>query len=176
VAWSLFDWANSPMPTVVITFVFAAYFARGIVGNEVEGTALWSWGLAASSLLVAVSAPVLGAIADAGGRRKPWIFGFSALMAIAAAFTLGVMLRNNELTPLVAAGVPLQRLIVPLAACSVLPGVCARGVPARPPTARVASSDNPSRTVLRAGLMLSPRTQATAVLLWTRHRRGYAAN
>jgi MFS transporter, UMF1 family len=84
-AWSLFDWANSPMPTVVITFVFAAYFARGIVGNQVEGTALWSWGLAASSLLVAISAPVLGAIADAGGRRKPWIFGFSALMAIAAA-------------------------------------------------------------------------------------------
>lgn len=42
------------------------------------------------------------------------------LMAIAAAFTLGVMLRNNELTPLAAAGVPLQRLVVPLAACSVL--------------------------------------------------------
>lgn len=42
------------------------------------------------------------------------------LMAIAAAFTLGIMLRNNELTPLVAAGVPLQRLVVPLAACSVI--------------------------------------------------------
>ncbi len=42
------------------------------------------------------------------------------LMAIAAAFTLGVMLRNNELTALVAAGMPLQRLAVPLVACSVL--------------------------------------------------------
>lgn len=42
------------------------------------------------------------------------------LMAIAAAFTLGMMLRNNELTALVAAGMPLQRLVVPLVACSVL--------------------------------------------------------
>lgn len=42
------------------------------------------------------------------------------LMAIAAAFTLGMMLRNNELTALVAAGMPLQRLAVPLMACSVL--------------------------------------------------------
>jgi UMF1 family MFS transporter len=84
-AWCLFDWANSPMPTVVITFVFAAYFARGIVGNQVEGTALWSWGLAVSALLIALSAPILGAIADAGGRRKPWIFWLSALTVIAAA-------------------------------------------------------------------------------------------
>ena len=84
-AWCLFDWANSPMPTVVITFVFAAYFARGIVGNEVEGTALWSWALAASAIMIAVCAPVLGAIADAGGPRKPWILGFSTLTVIAAA-------------------------------------------------------------------------------------------
>jgi len=42
------------------------------------------------------------------------------LMAIAAAFTLGTMLRNNELTALVGAGMPLQRLTVPLMACSVL--------------------------------------------------------
>ena len=84
-AWVLFDWANSPVPTVVITFVFASYFARGIVGGEVEGTAMWSWGLAASAILVAVLAPAVGAIADAGGRRKPWIFGFSALTVVATA-------------------------------------------------------------------------------------------
>lgn len=42
------------------------------------------------------------------------------LMAIAAAFTLAMMLRNNELVALAAAGMPLQRLVVPLAACSVL--------------------------------------------------------
>ena len=84
-AWCLFDWANSPVPTVVITFVFASYFARGIVGDEVAGTALWSWGLAASGILVALLAPIVGAIADAGGRRKPWIFACSALTVVTTA-------------------------------------------------------------------------------------------
>ena len=41
-------------------------------------------------------------------------------MAFAAAFTLGLMLRNNELTALIAAGMPLQRLAVPLVFCSIL--------------------------------------------------------
>jgi len=42
------------------------------------------------------------------------------LMAIAAAFTLAMMLRHNELTTIVAAGVPLQRLLLPIVVCSVL--------------------------------------------------------
>ncbi len=42
------------------------------------------------------------------------------LMAIAAAFSLGLMLRNNELTALVAAGMPLQRLAVPIVGCAIL--------------------------------------------------------
>ncbi|MBC6440601.1 MAG: MFS transporter [Rhodospirillales bacterium] len=84
-AWCLFDWANSPTPTVVITFVFAPYFARGIVGDEAEGLALWSWGIAVSALIIAVLAPVTGAVADAAGRRKPWILVFTVLTVIATA-------------------------------------------------------------------------------------------
>jgi UMF1 family MFS transporter len=32
-AWCLFDWANSAFPTVIITFVFAAYFTRAVAEN-----------------------------------------------------------------------------------------------------------------------------------------------
>ncbi len=78
-SWCLFDWANSPTSTVVITFIFAPYFTRGVVGNEAEGFALWSWGIAVSALVIAFLAPVTGAIADAAGRRKPWIAAFTAL-------------------------------------------------------------------------------------------------
>ncbi|MBK8913396.1 MAG: LptF/LptG family permease [Phycisphaerales bacterium] len=51
----------------------------------------------------------------------PLFFSYVAgpSMAVAAAFCFALMLRNNELTALVAAGVPLQRLIVPLLACAV---------------------------------------------------------
>ena len=85
IAWCLFDWASSPTPTVVVTFVFAPYFARAIVGDEVEGTALWSWGIAVSALIIAVLAPVTGAIADAAGSRKPWIAAFGGLAVAATA-------------------------------------------------------------------------------------------
>mgnify|MGYP007026225125 CR=1 FL=1 len=45
-AWCLFDWANSPFPTVIITFVFSAYFTEGIVGDSVKGAALWGYAMA----------------------------------------------------------------------------------------------------------------------------------
>ena len=85
ISWCLFDWANSPTPTIVITFIFAPYFARAIAGNEAEGLALWSWGIAVSAFVIAILAPVTGAIADAGGRRKPWVTGFSLIMVVATA-------------------------------------------------------------------------------------------
>ena len=79
-AWCLFDWANSPFPTVVVTFVFAVYFQRGIVGDAVRATGLWGHAIALSALAVALAGPVAGAVADAGRRRKPWLAVCSALM------------------------------------------------------------------------------------------------
>ena len=84
-AWRLFDWANSPFPTVIVTFVFAVYFQRGVVGDEVRATELWGYAMAASALAVALAGPVAGAIADAAGRRKPWLAACSALMALCCA-------------------------------------------------------------------------------------------
>jgi MFS transporter, UMF1 family len=78
-SWALFGWANSPLPTLIVTFIFPAYFSRALVGDEVRGQALWGYGIAVSSLVLALVSPLLGAIADAAGRRKPWLFGFSAL-------------------------------------------------------------------------------------------------
>ena len=84
-AWCLYDWANSAFPTVVITFVFAAYFTKGVAADEITGTAQWGWAMSLSALAVAIVAPFLGAIADQGGRRKPWLFSFTVLTVIASA-------------------------------------------------------------------------------------------
>lgn len=78
-AWCTFDWANSAFPTVVITFVFAAYFTKAVAADEVSGTSEWAYALSLSALAVAVAGPILGAIADKAGRRKPWIAAFSAI-------------------------------------------------------------------------------------------------
>jgi UMF1 family MFS transporter len=84
-SWALYDWANSPFTTLVITFVFSTYFQQAVVKEAVEGQALWGYAVAASGLVIAILAPVLGAIADARGRRKPWIFAFTWLCVTGSA-------------------------------------------------------------------------------------------
>ncbi len=78
-SWMLFDWAQQPFHTLVITFVFAPYFAAHVASNSAEGQELWGYATGIGGLLIALGSPVLGAIADASGPRKPWIAGFSVL-------------------------------------------------------------------------------------------------
>ena len=84
-SWALFDWANSPFPVLILTFVFPAYFASSIVGGQLRGQALWGYSLGLSGLLIALLSAPLGAIADAGGRRKSWILGFATVSMLATA-------------------------------------------------------------------------------------------
>jgi len=79
VSWCLYDWANSGFPTVVVTYVFSAYFAKVVAANEVQGTALWAYAISLSGVAIALASPVLGAIADQAGRRKPWVGAFTVL-------------------------------------------------------------------------------------------------
>lgn len=84
VAWCLYDWANSAYPTVIATFVFAAYFTRGVAPDEIAGTTAWGNAMGISGLLIAILAPILGAIADQTGRRKPWLGALTVLCVIGA--------------------------------------------------------------------------------------------
>jgi UMF1 family MFS transporter len=80
-AWCLYDWANSAFPAVILTFIFAPYFTRAVARTPVEGTAQWGLALTLSAFAIALISPVLGAIADQGGRRKPWLLCFTVLSA-----------------------------------------------------------------------------------------------
>lgn len=84
VAWAFYDWANSAFPTVISTFVFATYFSQGIAETPERGTVLWGHAQSAAGLLIAILSPVLGAIADRSGRRKPWLIGLTWACAIAS--------------------------------------------------------------------------------------------
>jgi MFS transporter, UMF1 family len=80
--WVLFDWATQPFYTLVVTFLFAPYFVNGFMTDPVRGAALWAYATGIAELIAAALAPVLGAIADAGQPRKPWIAAFSALLVV----------------------------------------------------------------------------------------------
>jgi UMF1 family MFS transporter len=82
ISWIFFDWAAQPYFTLITTFVFAPYFATHVAATPASGQSLWGFATAAAGLMIALMSPVLGAIADASGRRKPWIAAFGALLVI----------------------------------------------------------------------------------------------
>lgn len=84
-AWCLYDWANSAFPTVISTFLFSTYFTEVVAPDREIGTALWGYAMTAAAFAIAIASPVLGAIADQTGRRKPWLLVFSLLTAFATA-------------------------------------------------------------------------------------------
>ena len=85
VSWMLFDWSVQPFYTLILTFLFAPYFANIVVGNGPKGQSMWGFGAAVAGVLIAVGSPFLGAFADGRGQRKPWIALFSVILAIAMA-------------------------------------------------------------------------------------------
>ncbi len=80
--WVLVDWALQPYYTLVLTFLFAPYFTSTVVSDPVQGQALWGYAAAAAGVLIAIGSPLLGAVADGGGRRKPWVALFALILAV----------------------------------------------------------------------------------------------
>jgi len=87
VAWAVYDWANSAFPTVIQTFLFSAYVTTAVAPDKTEGTALWGNATSLAAVAIAIASPLLGAIADAGGRLKPWL-GALTLVTVGAAASL----------------------------------------------------------------------------------------
>lgn len=82
-SWVAFDWSAQPFYTLVLTFLFAPYFANVVAPSGAKGQEWWGWAAAAAGLLIAIGSPMLGAMADGGRRRKPWIALFSVVFMAA---------------------------------------------------------------------------------------------
>ena len=86
-SWALYDFANSPFTTLVVTFIYATFFTQVIASDAIRGTALWSRGVTATAIAVALLSPILGALADRGGYRKRFL-AFSTVAAIVGTVAL----------------------------------------------------------------------------------------
>ncbi|MFO8073741.1 MAG: MFS transporter [Polyangia bacterium] len=86
-AWCLYDFANSAFPTVIVTAVYVIYFKSVVVGGNEPGRSDHLWGLANSlaALIVFLTVPLLGAIADRAGRKRVFMIGFASLSIAATA-------------------------------------------------------------------------------------------
>ncbi|MEI4493992.1 MFS transporter [Mameliella alba] len=104
--WMFFDWAQQPYATLGLTFIFSPYFAavaaeyfmnQGAEAASAKANAqsLWSSAQTVAGLVIAFSAPLLGAWADATGRKRPWFWLFTVI-AILSAFTLWQLQPNGS--------------------------------------------------------------------------------
>lgn len=80
--WALYDFANSAFTTLIVTFIYAVYFTQEIAPDGVTGTALWSRGVTITAIVVALSSPALGALADRGGMRRGLLLGTTAVTVV----------------------------------------------------------------------------------------------
>jgi UMF1 family MFS transporter len=81
ISWALFEFARSPYISLVYVFVFPPYFANVVIGDAVSGQEAWSFANTLVGICVALLAPLLGAISDRTGPRKPWLAGVALVMS-----------------------------------------------------------------------------------------------
>src|SRR5436189_6219938 len=96
-AWSMYDFANSGYTTVVITAVFNAYFVAAVAQKAPWATFAWTAALSVSYLAVLLSAPFVGAWADAHAAKKKLLLlstvgcvAFTALLYFAGPGTVAL--------------------------------------------------------------------------------------
>ena len=97
-SWALYDFANTIWSMNVATL----YFSVWLISDLGASNTAYAVANGVSSALVALSIPLLGAISDARGRRKPWIVGFT-LAACAATVVMGLI--GQRMLPLYGDGV-----------------------------------------------------------------------
>ena len=83
-AYCMYDWANSPFSTVVITFIFASYFEKAIVGDAEKASVLWGWSISISAILIALISPFLGKLIDKNSSHKFWLILLTVFSSIGA--------------------------------------------------------------------------------------------
>ncbi len=84
-SWALFDVANSSFTTLVITFIYSAYFVQAMSPTGEDLTALWTTGISISAIAIALLAPLAGAVADRGAMRKRALLLTSAICIVGTA-------------------------------------------------------------------------------------------
>jgi UMF1 family MFS transporter len=80
-AWAMYDWAVSSMQTVIMTAVFPIFFLKVAAADlsPAEGTQALGYANTIAAIVIALLAPILGAIADYKAAKKRFLVGFMLL-------------------------------------------------------------------------------------------------
>ena len=86
-SWTLGQAARDPLYILIVIYIFFPYFSNVVVGDPVRGQALVGYVNTVAGIIMALTVPFLGAIADKTGRLKPWLLT-TTLVVSACSFAL----------------------------------------------------------------------------------------
>ena len=96
IGWAMYDWANSAFATTVMAAFFPIFFKKfwsaGV--DPVVSTAKLGMANSIAGMVVALSAPILGAIADRGGAKKKFLM-FFAFIGVVMTASLYMVSKGN---------------------------------------------------------------------------------
>lgn len=92
-SWIMYDWANSIYATNIMAAIFPTIFVS-IAGAD--GDIWWGYGTSIATFIVAILAPLLGAVADFKGMKKK-LFTVSMLMGVVFTFAIALVMNNWKL-------------------------------------------------------------------------------
>lgn len=85
IGWGIFEFARNPYYNVIVIGLYAPFFARSVVGDPVQGQSMVSLTITIAAMVMALCAPILGAMIDKGGLMKPPVALCFAILALTAA-------------------------------------------------------------------------------------------
>jgi len=90
-SWKMYDWANSAFATTIMAAVLPEFYSSvaGSTLDSTTATSYWGYANTIAMLVIAVAAPILGAIGDHSGGKKLFLGGFAALGISATALLVG---------------------------------------------------------------------------------------
>ena len=102
-SWIMYDWANSAYSLIIVTAILPIYFkfVAGEAGvSDSASTAFWAYASSAGTLIVSLTAPILGTIADYRGYKKK-LFNIFAICGIIMTFALAFVPNKSWIALLV---------------------------------------------------------------------------
>ena len=90
-SWQMYDWANSAFATTIMAAVLPEFYSSvaGSTLDKTTATSYWGYSNTIAMLLIAVTAPLLGAIGDHSGAKKKFLGGFAFIGILTTAFLIG---------------------------------------------------------------------------------------
>jgi len=84
--WSLYDFANQPYPTIIITFIYSNFFTKTLAADYPNGDVMWLFAISICAIIIALLSPLMGAIADRSGYRKTYLILSTWICVISTIF------------------------------------------------------------------------------------------